>query len=55
MKPYKYHKSRYLLTYLLGMMEREIRTYPWEIHYNEVKILKKIGEGSFGTVFKGKS
>ncbi len=35
---------------LLGHKEK---TYPWEISFNEVKILSKLGEGSFGTVHKG--
>ncbi|XP_023669196.2 serine/threonine-protein kinase A-Raf [Paramormyrops kingsleyae] len=29
-------------------------SYYWEVHSSEVTILKRIGTGSFGTVFKGK-
>uniref|UniRef100_A0A3Q2XBS6 non-specific serine/threonine protein kinase n=1 Tax=Hippocampus comes TaxID=109280 RepID=A0A3Q2XBS6_HIPCM len=29
-------------------------SYYWEVHYREVTIQKRIGAGSFGTVFKGK-
>ncbi|CAL8262284.1 unnamed protein product [Boreogadus saida] len=29
-------------------------TYYWEVHSREVTILKRIGSGSFGTVFRGK-
>lgn len=29
-------------------------SYYWEVHPSEVTILKRIGTGSFGTVFKGK-
>ncbi|KAL4645838.1 serine/threonine-protein kinase A-Raf isoform X1 [Arapaima gigas] len=29
-------------------------SYYWEVHHSEVTMLKRIGAGSFGTVFKGK-
>lgn len=29
-------------------------SYYWEVHSREVSIQKRIGAGSFGTVFKGK-
>lgn len=29
-------------------------SYYWEVHSREVNIQKRIGAGSFGTVFKGK-